>query len=83
MGKTFCRCPLCGSKRLKPLRLSEFYCPRCREKFSIKSLPLDICYHCGKGIVDTPDAVLMGNGKFKHSKCRRGKTVFTLLKGEV
>lgn len=67
-------CPVCKSKRLVKLtKPSEYFCPKCSRKFSIniQELPIDRCFKCNRSIVDTANAVYMGNGKLKHSRCRR------------
>ena len=68
-------CPECTSKRLRRYNREgrEYYCPKCRELFKITRKPVLVCYKCKRPIDDYSKAVLMGNGKEKHQRCRTPK----------
>jgi len=69
----FSHCPNCGSKRLKKLlRMHMYFCPRCGTKIFMKQEAIEMCYKCERDIVDTDvDGVFMGNGRYKHKRCRK------------
>lgn len=66
-------CPACGSKRIKTYKpgTRDFFCPRCEEVFYIEACRPEVCYRCERVIKDLTRATLMGNGKYKHTRCRR------------
>lgn len=66
-------CPACRSKRFKGYMRGddEFFCPACKKGFRIENFDVPSCYKCCRPLDDYSKAVLMGNGKVRHAKCRK------------
>lgn len=71
------RCPVCDKKQKVMSKNNGFdtllYCGNCGKGFKVSIKPhiFPTCYKCGKQILPNRIAVEMGNGKFKHERCRR------------
>jgi len=73
--KIVCRiCPKC--RRTKGVRTNpdgSTYCPKCNKLFYFSEVFPETCFKCGKVITDPTAAVIMGNNKVKHPRCRKPK----------
>jgi hypothetical protein len=67
-------CPACASHRFRSLsdRKGACICLKCSRTFLIRETPIDICFKCKRPIIDPlATGELLGNGKYKHRRCRR------------
>ncbi|MCR4288566.1 MAG: hypothetical protein NUW09_11215 [Deltaproteobacteria bacterium] len=60
----------------------EFFCPACKKGFRIENFDVPFCYKCVRPLDDYSKAVLMGNGKVRHARCRKSQKKETAIKRE-